>query len=268
MNILLLTSCNRIKQTLLSLSLNAQTIKGLFSIIIVDNSTPGVEANQACDRHQGEDPYNVVKPHNYCSDTSLLYDMEQYLPSNVEQYKVIHTSPRLTKQRGEATSVALGLMQAALMGERHYGRENYCLKITGTSILKYDLLSEIPSRLENAGVVTWHRANIGGQERSTRVFGCRPDELVSHIAKEGWSNWCDDATGIFEQRFAEMIIRTLGQERVNYTRNDENGLLLEGSVAMHDSYARERITQFIKENNIDVNASPYLNQFMQGHIWP
>ena len=264
MNILLLTSCNRIKQTLLSLSLNAQTIKGPFSVVIVDSSTEGVEPIQACHQHQGEDPYNTVKPHNYCSDVSLLYDFEKYIPA--EQFKVIHASPRLVKQRGEATLVALGLTQAALMGERHYGKENYCLKLTGTSILKYDLLSELPNHLENAGVVTWHRANIGGYERSTRVFGCRPDEMIGHIAKEGWSSWCDDTTGVFEQRFANIIERVM-PERVNYTNNDENGLLLEGGMAMQDSYGRERITQFIKENNINTYATPYLMQFMDGGIW-
>jgi hypothetical protein len=264
MNILLLTSCNRIKQTLLSLSLNAQTIKGPFSVIIVDSSTEGVEPIYACNQHQGEDPYNTVKPHNYCSDVSLLYDFEKYI--SAEQFKVIHTSPRLVKQRGEATLVALGLTQAALMGERHYGKENYCLKLTGTSILKYDLLSELPNHLENAGVVTWHRANIGGYERSTRIFGCRPDEMIGHIAKEGWSSWCDDTTGVFEQRFANIIERVM-PERVNYTNNDENGLLLEGGMAMQDSYGRERITQFIKENNINTYATPYLRQFMDGNIW-
>jgi len=264
MNILLLTSCNRIKQTLLSLSLNAQTIKGPFSVIIVDSSTEGVEPIYACNQHQGEDPYNTVKPHNYCSDVSLLYDFEKYI--SAEQFKVIHTSPRLVKQRGEATLVALGLTQAALMGERHYGKENYCLKLTGTSILKYDLLSELPNHLENAGVVTWHRANIGGYERSTRIFGCRPDEMIGHIAKEGWSSWCDDTTGVFEQRFANIIERVM-PERVNYTNNDENGLLLEGGMAMQDSYGRERITQFIKENNINTDATPYLKEFMEGGIW-
>ena len=265
MNILLLTSCNRIKQTLLSLSLNAQTIKQPFSVVIVDSSTEGINAEDACNQHQGEDPYNVVKPHNYCSDVSLLHEFHKYIPQ-VEQFKVIHTSPRLVKQRGEATLVALGLTQSALMGERHYGRENYCLKLTGTSILKYDLLSELPNYLQNAGVVTWHRANIGGYERSTRVFGCRPDELVGYITKEGWSNWCDDTTGVFEQRFAKIIERVM-PDRVNYTQNDENGLLLEGGMAMQDSYGRERITQFINENNINTDATPYLKEFMEGGIW-
>jgi hypothetical protein len=264
MNILLLTSCNRIKQTLLSLSLNAQTIKQPFSVVIVDSSTPYDDSVDMCNRHQGEDPYNVVKLHNYCSDVSLLHDFHQYIPA--EQLKVIHTTPRLLKQRGEATLVALGLTQAALMGERHYGRENYCLKLTGTSILKYDILSELPTHLENAGVVTWHRANIGGYERSTRIFGCRPDELIGHIGNEGWSSWCDDTTGIFEQRFAKLIERVI-PDRVNYTGNDETGLLLEGGGAMQDSYGRERITQFINENNINTDATPYLKEFMEGGIW-
>jgi len=266
MNILLLTSCNRIKQTLLSLSLNAQIIKQPFSVVIVDSSTPNVEAEHACNVHQGEDPYNVVKPHNYCSDISLLHDMKQYL-SNVEQFKVIHYSPRLNKQRGESTSVALGLAQAALMGERNYEPENYCLKLTGTSIIKYDILSELPQYLANHDVITWHRANIGGYERSTRLFGCRPDALASQIMKEGWRNWCDDdPSGVFEQRFARMIERTL-PGRVNYTGNDESEQLLEGGMAMQDSYGRERITNFIQDNNIDVNATPYLKEFMEGHIW-
>ena len=85
--------------------------------------------------------------------------------------------------------------------------------------------------------------------------------------KDGWRNWCDDdPSGVFEQRFARMIERTL-PDRVNYTGNDENEQLLEGGLAMQDSYGRERITQFIENNNIDVNATPYLKMFMEGEIW-
>ena len=64
MNILMLTSCNRIKQVLLSLSLNAQIIKNNFAVVIIDSSTPNIGAEQACEMHQIEDPYNVVKPNN------------------------------------------------------------------------------------------------------------------------------------------------------------------------------------------------------------
>jgi hypothetical protein len=265
MNILLLTSCNRIKQTLLSLSLNAQTIKERFSIVIVDSSTPELDAETACNQHQSEDPYNVVKPYNYCSDINLLYEAHKWFPQ-IEQFKVIHFNPRLGKQRGEATSVALGLTQAALMGDRHIDKQNYCLKLTGTSILKYDVLSELPIKLSDKDVITWHRTNIGGYERSTRIFGCRPEILSSHIVKEGWSDWCDDTTGVFEQRFARFIERTIG-DRINYTGNDEDGLLLEGGMAMQQSYGRERIQQFIENNSIDTEETPYLKEFVNGGIW-
>jgi hypothetical protein len=265
MNVLLLTSCNRIKQVLLSLSLNAQTIKERFSVIIVDSSTPNLDAETACNLLQAEDPYNVVKPYNYCSDINLLYEAHKWFPQ-VEQFKVIHTQPRLGKQRGEATSVALGLTQAALIGERNIDKQNFCLKLTGTSILKKDILSELPTLLQNHSVLTWHRTNIGGYERSTRIFGCRPDILSSHIVKEGWSDWCDDTTGVFEQRFAKMIERTIG-DGVNYTGNDEDGLLLEGGMAMQQSYGRERIQKFIEDNNIDTESTPYLKEFVNGGIW-
>lgn len=265
MNILLLTSCNRIKQVLLSLSLNAQTIKENFSVVIVDSSTPDLDAESICMQHQSEDPYNMVKPYNYCSDVNLLYNAHQYFP-NIEEFKVIHTSPRLVKQRGESTSVALGLMQAALMGDRYREKGNFCLKLTGTSILKYDVLSKLPTHLENHDAITWHRTNIGGYERSTRVFGCRPDVLSSHIAKEGWFDWVDDNSGVFEQRFARFLTRVI-PERVNYTGSDEDGILLEGGVAMQHSYGRQRITDFIQANNINTNVTPWLQEFVNGGIW-
>jgi hypothetical protein len=265
MNILLLTSCNRIKQVLLSLSLNAQTIKEQFGVIIVDSSTPGVDAEQACNIHQGEDPYNVVKPYNYCSDIKLLYEANKWFPQ-IEQFKVIHFSPRLTKQRGEATSIALGLTQAALMGNRNIDKQNYCLKLTGTSILVQDILSQLSEKLTDKDVLTWHRANIGGYERSTRIFGCRPDAIVGHIVKEGWEDWCDDSKGIFEQRFARFIEKTM-PNKINYTNESEQEYLLEGGVAMQQIYGRVRIEKFIQDNNIDINATPYLQEFINGGIW-
>lgn len=265
MNILLLTSCNRIKQVLLSLSLNAQTIKEKFSVIIVDSSTPGLDPESMCNQHQAEDPYNVVKTYNYCSDVNLLYEAHKYFP-NIEEFKVIHTAPRLVKQRGESTSVALGLMQAALMGERDRDKQNYCLKLTGTSILQYDILTELPTLLENSDALTWHRANIGGYERSTRIFGCRPDILTSHIAKESWFDWVDDNSGVFEQRFARFLTRVI-PDRINYTGNDENGVLLEGAGAMQQSYGRSRITEFINAKGINMEATPWLQEFKNGGIW-
>lgn len=265
-DILLLTSCNRIKQVLLSLSINYQIIKERFNVIIMDNSTPDIDAQTACNQLQNEDPYNVVKPYNYCSDINLLYDAHKYFP-NINEFKVIHQSPRLTKQRGESTLVALGLMQASLMGNRVSKKQNYCLKLTGTSILKYDILSELINHLnDDFDIMTWHRANIGGYERSTRIFGCKPNILSSIIVNEGWYNWCDDNSGVFEQRFARILNRSI-PDRVYYTNNDESGILLEGGVSMQQSYGRERILNFIDEKNIDVKATPYLEEFMNGGIW-
>jgi hypothetical protein len=267
MNVLLLTSCNRIKQVLLSLSLNAQIIKEKFSVVIVDSSTPDIGVEEACDMHQSEDPYNVVKPYNYCSDVNLLYGAYKWFPQ-IEEFKVIHFQPRLGKQRGDSTSVALGLMQAALIGNRqNTDKQNYCLKLTGTSILVKDILSELPSELRDNDVITWHRANMGGYARSTRIFGCRPDSLVGYIAKEGWSDWCDDTTGVFEERFARFIERTIDCDKVNYTHKSEDGFLLEGGVAMQQIYGRVRIEKFIEDNNINTDATPWLNEFVNGGIW-
>ena len=266
MNVLLLTSCNRIKQVLLSLSINAQIIEERFSVVIVDSSTPRVDAETACAIHQSQDPYNVVKPHNYCSDVDMLYDAAKWFPQ-IEQFKVIHFSPRLDKQRGEANSIALGLMQAALMGDRSRHKEpNYCLKLTGTSILVKDMVSTLPTFLADADVVTWHRANIGGDERSTRIFGCRPNVMSGLLAQEGWGDWCDDATGILEQRFPRLLDKAL-PGRVHYTGLSEDGFLLEGGMAMQDIYGRVRIEKLIEEREIHISSTPWLKEFSQGGIW-
>lgn len=266
-NILLITSCNRIKQVLLSLSLNAQIIKKPFSVVIVDSSTPEYDSETMCRKLGSEDIYNKVKPNNYCSDVNLLYNAHQYFP-NIEQFKVIHYSPRLTKQPGESTSVALGLMQASLIGDRERYKQTYCLKLTGTSILRMDVLSNLIEVLKEKDVVTWHRSNVGGNERSTRIFGCKPNVLASIVAKENWYDWCDDNSGVFEQRFANLINREL-PDRVYYTKHDENTVLLEGGVDIQwgdPLKGRNKIIEFIKNNNIDTNATPYLKEFMESGI--
>lgn len=268
MNILLLTSCNRIKQTLFALSLNAQTIKEKFSVIISDNST-NYKDSGICDLHQAEDPYNVVKPYNYCSDISLLHEAQDMFKSyypHIEDFKVIHSSPRLTKQVGEATLISLGLSQAALMGSRQHGLEkNFCMKINGVSILKWDVVSKLPELLENSGVLTYHRANIGGYERSTRVFACRPEELNATLIKEGWYNWCDDNSGVIEQRFPKILERGM-PDRTKFAEAGDDSVLLEGAGAFNPLQAREKITNFINTNGIDTSY-PYIKEFMEGQIW-
>jgi hypothetical protein len=267
MNILLLTSCNRIKQVLLSLSLNTQIIGEKFSVIIADSSTPGVDPNHMCQIHSGEDPYNWVKPENFCSDVDLLHSAHQYFPQ-IEQFKVIHTSPRLVKQRGEATLIALGLMQASIMGERHYqDKQNFCLKLTGTSILNWDVVGSLSYLLGSSDVATWHRTNIGGQERSTRIFASRPEVLSGIIAKTGWKEWCDDnPQGVLEQRFARIINQEL-DGRINYTERDDADPLYEGGCSLPQHTGREMINQYIQSKGIDTTKTPWLQEFVNGGIW-
>jgi hypothetical protein len=265
MNVLLITSCNRIKQVLLSLSINAQVIKEKFSVVIVDSSTPGKSAKEACEQHDEEDPYNFVKPYNYCSDINLLHEAHQYFP-NIEQLKVIHYSPRMNKQRGEANSIALGLMQASLLGRiREKGEDNYCLKITGTSILTRDIVSELPTVLEEKDLVVWHRANIGGIQRSTRVFGCKPKAMSKIILELGWDTFIDDVS--FMEDKLGKIAQDISAERLNYTNTDEYDVLLEGGMGLTKEIGRDKIQNFIKNNNINTEATPYLKEFVEGGIW-
>lgn len=267
MNVLLLTSCNRIKQVLLSLSLNYRTIKDSFSVVIVDNSTPGIKDPDYAEQvHQSEDPYNVVKNYNFNSDIELLYEAKKYFPK-IQDYVVLHCSPRLVKQRGESTMIGLGLMQAALLGDRVGERSNYCIKLTGTSILKHDIFDKVRQGLSDKDVMTWHRANIGGYERSTRVFACRPESMVRIIAKRGWYEWVDDNSGILEQRWTRYITDDLGEDKINYTGEDDASVLLEGGAAMQQSYGRERISNFINQNNITDENNPYIKEFLDGGIW-
>lgn len=265
MNVLLVTSCNRIKQVLLSLSINSQIIKNKFSVIIVDNSTPGRRADEICSEHDSEDPYNFVKPYNYCSDVNLLYEASRFFP-NIENFHVIHTSPRMYKQRGESNLISLGLLQASLTGiPRFQNIKNYCLKITGTSILTRDIVSDLPILLQNKDFVTWHRTNIGGSQRSSRIFACNPVPTCKIILDLGWDKFIDDIC-FMEDKIAQ-IANTFPEDQLFYTGLDETDVLLEGGMGLLKENGRETIEKFIREKNIDVHATPYLEEFVNGGIW-
>jgi hypothetical protein len=260
-----MTSCNRIKQVLLSLSINYQVIKERFSVIIVDNSTPDKEVNSMCQEHDSEDPYNFVKPYNYCSDVNLLYEAHKFFP-NIDRFEVVHHSPRMYKQRGEANLISLGLMQASLMGRpRISGERNYCLKITGASILVRDIVSELPSLLDGKDFITWHRTNIGGDQRSSRIFGCNPASASKIILDLGWDKFIDDVN-FMEDRISHLASH-FPQDRLLYTGLDETDVLLEGGMGLHQGNGRSEIEKFIQSKNIDTNATPYLKEFSDGGIW-
>lgn len=257
--ILLLTSCNRIKQVLLALTINSFIIKKPFHVIIADSSTPNVLNQNGVDMHNKE-PYNHINLNNYCSDISLFNDIDKI--KNVISHKIIHLSPRLEKVQGDATLITLGLSQAALIGNDN-AKNNYCLKLSGVAILREDILSDLPTILENYDAMTFHRSHFGHGEYSSRVFAGRPEVLASATLKAGWKNWINPQSGDTEFRLADILNGYLN-DRVLYTKKDEFCLLDNGGC--HKDALRINIKNHIINNNIPLEI-PIIKEFMDGGVW-
>jgi hypothetical protein len=259
--ILLVTSCNRIKQVILAITINSYLIKEKFHLIIADSSTPNLSPQEGFSMHNQE-PYNHITEINYCPDVSLFDKHISILP-NIISHRIIHVSPRLEKAQGDASLITLGLSQASLIGSRDT-RENYCLKLTGVSILTKDLLSDLDKSLEDKDVLTFHRSHFGHGEYSTRIFGCRPAELSTVLQKSGWMKWINPEAGDTEFRFADIINESIHQDRILYTKRDESCLLDNGGNSNIEM--RSRINNHIIENNIPL-SNPIIKEFMDGGIW-
>lgn len=258
--ILLLTSCNRIKQVILALTINSYIIKNPFHLIIADSSTPDISNLDGSNMHNME-PYNHINKSNYCSDISLFEKYIKLLP-NIISYKIIHVSPRLEKAQGDAVLITLGLTQASLIGSIST-KDNYCIKLSGVAIMKDDLLSNLDEVLKHKDALTFHRSGFGHGEYSTRVFGCRP-EIVSCITqKSGWINWVNAQAGDTEFRLAEILNNNI-PDRILYTQKDESCLLDNGGC--HKDELRRRIEQQIIKNKIPSN-NPIIKEFIDGGIW-
>ena len=251
-NILLLTSCNRVKQVILALTINSYIIKKPFHLVIADSSTPYLDVNNGVNMHNNE-PYNHVNDKNYCSDIGLFVDAISKL-SNVLSYNIIHTKPRLEKGQGDANLITIGLSQASLVGSIKT-KENYCLKLTGVAILREDILSNLEQMLTDKDVLTYHRSHFGHGEYSSRVFGCKPQVLASVTQKAGWQDWVSTSAGDTEFRLAD-ILNTHIKDRVLYTGKDESCLI---------DNSRNQIENHIKENNIPLDI-PIVKEFIEGGI--
>jgi hypothetical protein len=259
--ILLVTSCNRIKQTILAITINSYIIKDKFHLIIADSSTPGLSVGDALVMHNKE-PYNHITEESYCSDLNLFDEYLRLLP-NIISYKVIQVSPRLEKAQGDASLITIGLAQASLIGSNE-AQENYCIKLTGVSILSEDILSDLDKTLKDKDVLTFHRSHFGHGEYSTRVFGCRPNTLGQVLQKAGWRKWVNPQAGDTEFRFADIINEGIPQDRILYTGKDESCLLDNGGSSKIDT--REKIKNQIDNNNIPLE-NPIIREFMEGGIW-
>jgi hypothetical protein len=251
-NILLLTSCNRVKQVILALTINSFIIKKPFHLIIADSSTPYLDVNAGVNMHNNE-PYNHVNEKNYCSDIDLFEDGISRL-NNVISYNIIHTKPRLEKGKGDANLITIGLSQASLIGSINT-KENYCLKLSGVAILREDILSPLQDLLTDKDVLTYHRSHFGHGEYSSRVFGCKPQVVSSITQKAGWQDWVSTIAGDTEFRFADILNKYV-EEKVLYTGKDESCLI---------DNTRNSIENHIRENNIPLDI-PIIKEFIEGGI--
>lgn len=258
-NILLLTSCNRIKQVILALTINSYIIKKPFSVIIADCSSFGLSFDEANKLdHSG----TILSDKTYCSDITLFDKYINLIP-NIKEYKLLHVSPKMNKQMGESTLIALGLAQSALLGDDNI-RNDFCLKLTGVCILRYDLLSQIPILLENHDILTFEW-RCGQNNVSTRVFGCRSKPILQLLINSGWDKWISQYT--HTETKLSLLINDFIPNRINHHNDyplNESGILLDGGSVINNT--RKTITEFIQDNNIPTDL-PIIQEFLNGDIY-
>lgn len=256
-NCLVITSCNRVEQICLAIAVNKEIIKDNFNIVIADGSTPHLNANEAVFMHNSDDPYNSIKMENYNSDYELF---EQYIKTipKIKKYTIIHASPRLDKQTGEASLTSHGLLAAANLGSK------YAVKLTGVCNLKYDVFKNIEQRMGENGIMTWKRS--GFNQRSTRVFAVRPDIYMSMLSKESYYGWmrCYD---FIERRLDKL--NKINESVVNPIDLplDERDIIVDEGLPRTKEDHRFVLTENLKKHNLLNSSDPWIRKFLDGHIW-
>ena len=251
-NALILTSCNRVEQICLALSVNSRIINHLFTLIVVDSSTPHLNANGAIMMHRGDDPYNLINDSNYNPNWHLIEEHIKTLP-NIKEYRVIHQSPRQEKQVGEAELMSLGITSASMLGCK------YGIKLTGVCHLKRNPFDD---KLGEESVYTWKRTM--SEQKSTRVVMFRPEEFGSLLVNKGWKEWVYTYDFI-EKKLEKIINKYLPSNKISHLNLKEKDIIVDEGVGRHDH--REIITNnLIKHNLLDCNDK-YIQSFLQGNIW-
>ena len=270
--VLIMTSCNRIKQTLLALTVDSYVINKPFHAVISDGSSFGKtwEQEKQCHQYWNDEIFEK----NYCSDITLFNDYLASLP-NIISYRVIHSSPKIPKQIGEATLLNLGIAQASTLT-----KDPICIKTNGVVMLKYDLFEDVESmlKLNNKDVYVFGRTNAMDQI-STRVFGFRGNSLSQAIIKSSWDGWYEyesaelENSGVIsnwmEFKMRDTLQNHLGFDKVYHTEKDESGVLLDrGSVHNYKNILEYRS---IIESHIDAYKIPkdnsLIKEFLEGGIW-
>lgn len=255
LNTLVLTSCNRINQILFAIAVNKEIIKEDFNLIVVDCSTPHLDANNAINMHRGDDPYNLINIQNYNPNWTMI---EEYVKtiSKIREFKIIHVDPRMNKQVGEAYLVALGVTAATLMGSK------YIIKLTGVCHLKYDIFERFGELIGDHGVATWKRTGLPDQ-KSTRVFIGKPDELTIAIAKAGFYEWVYEYD-VIERKFQKITNKYI--DKCNHIDLDEADIIVDEGMGRSDH--REILTKNLEKHGLMNSQDPWIKEFLSGLIWP
>jgi hypothetical protein len=253
-NTLVLTSCNRVEQVLLALAVNSKIIKEPFNLVIVDGSTPHLDANGAINMHRGDDPYNLINNKNYNPNWELFEEYVQTIP-NIKDYRIIHQSPRLEKQVGEANLMAVGLTAAAMMGSK------YAIKLSGVCHLKYNIFEHFVEYCGENDVSTYKRT--GYPQKSTRVLLCRPDKFGATLVESGWGDWV--YTYDFIERKLERIITNSIPKSFNHLQLDERDIIVDEGLGRNDH--REIITQNLEKHGLLDSDDKWIKHFIEGNIW-
>ncbi len=253
-NTLVLTSCNRIEQILLAIAVNSRIIKEDFNLVIVDSSTPHLTANDAINMHISDDPYNIINYNNY---NPYWEQLEGYIKgiNNIKEYRIIHESPRLNKQVGEATLMSLGLLSASMLGGKH------AVKLTGVCHLKYDIFAKLNKYCEDYTVSTFKRTFFNVP--STRVLLCNPSEFCSYLSKWGWYYWVREYGIDIEHKMEKLINKHI--EKHNYLPMDESNILVDNGDGKID--IRNAIMQNLIDHNLIDCDDIWIKKFLNGDIW-
>lgn len=250
-NSLILTSCNKVEQVLLALAVNSRIIQQPFNLVIADCSTPELTKAEGMGIHSGDDPYNTIKEHNYNSDWKLF---SKWIPTfpNIKDYEVIHITPRLPKQRGEATLMALGSMMSTMMGSK------YGLKLTGVCHLKQDWVSNLNNLVGDHDITTIKRGS--GNECSTRVTAFKNDKFSEILSIEGYQKWIDEYD--FIERKLDTICNRYNRKKFD---GDERSFIVDEGLGRHDH--REIIMANLEKHNLLDCDDYFIKKFIKGKIW-
>jgi hypothetical protein len=261
-NSLVLTSCNRIDQVCLAIAINKEIIKEDFNLVIADCSTPELDADSGLVLHGLDPEYNdhcvpTVNKFNYSSNYNII---DEYVKNieKIKNYRLVHISPKLNKQVGEATLISHGLTSAALLGSK------YTVKLSGTCILKYDIMSVLPRFLGECHLATWERKLMTGTI-STRVFACKPQEVGKAIMSGGWYDFADDYNYI-EHRFEKIIKKYMSSSYINNTAFVEDEIIVDEGL-MPDVNQRALILSNLEKHNLMNSDDVWIKKFLNGEIW-